>query len=254
MGISAEGIQREMSATLDSAALCRANGAKPLAIPNTAILKLAVLLTGKSKFPNVTGQLYPSRQAILGGILPSLRDVITRETRCKEKDAIETTVTDFSNDPDQGDGNDYYCKLCSAELANEYFQCHGCLIRLNEEFNICFDCDDKEAYCQEIPMRPLTEENKGNPHYHHIARTVEEEDECTKECRKPNYCNNCCHNIFVRHLRHYSDECVNELITKCEALLEDLVQVGDAEVGDVVGDAEVPDAGFGHPKVGDEAV
>lgn len=224
MGISAKGINREMSATLECATLCRSTGAKPLAIPETAILKLAQkLATRKNLFPTAEAEAknvcVPLEQDILKGILPCLRYVISRQTRATEHTLTKTDTSQFLEDEFSFDpkGSDYYCKICSAEIANEYYQCQGCFELLDKEFNICFDCHSDKKYLKDIPMRLVKKQTEKSPYCHHLAQV---EPKCRGPCKKE-FCVGCLHRKFSRHLRFYSDEGINELLSKCEAKLDD---------------------------------
>ena len=240
MGISAEGINREVSATVESATLCKYTTAKPLAIPETALYKLADLLvrvgTENSDNPSWTleelhgaskGQYFPAGQDIVRGILPSLRHVVSRDTRSvvsshpqtqksilvEPDNSRDTLVHAFTIDPY---GNDYYCKTCESEIANLYFQCNGCILRVGREFNICFDCYTKSKHLKNVFMTEVTVDNKLSLDHHHI---VEGPFQCGTKCRKRN-CQHLCHSKFTRHLRFYSDDCVSQMIPNCEALLD----------------------------------
>ena len=270
MGITAEGIQRELSATLESVALCRENGVKPLAIPNTAILKLAVLLTKTRNLPKASAlltktrnlpeasallfpsrkQLYPLRKDIVNGIFPHLQDVIHRETRSHVTGFF--TVNDFSINPHNKftfdpDGNDYYCKLCHSEIANQYYQCLGCLQHIHQEFNICYDCYEDADYRESVIMMPRTpsEDFKDliDPERHHGPPPLDMV-QCNEECIADELCDFCCHSTFQRHLRFYSDDCVTNLINIGNKVL----------VGDPVGDSDGVPFGDAAQMGDDEAV
>ena len=296
MGITAEGIQRELSATLESVALCRENGVKPLAIPNTAILKLAVLLTKTRNLPKASAlltktrnlpkasalltktrnlpkasalqtktrnlpeasallfpsrkQLYPLRKDIVNGIFPHLQDVIHRETRSHVTGFF--TVNDFSINPHNKftfdpDGNDYYCKLCHSEIANQYYQCLGCLQHIHQEFNICYDCYEDADYRESVIMMPRTpsEDFKDliDPERHHGPPPLDMV-QCNEECIADELCDFCCHSTFQRHLRFYSDDCVTNLINIGNKVL----------VGDPVGDSDGVPFGDAAQMRDDEAV
>jgi hypothetical protein len=250
MGIAAEGIKREISATLESVALCRENRVKALAIPNTAILKLAALLTETRNLPVAKAsallfpsrnQYYPLRKDIVNGILPFLPDLIQRETMSHATGF--DTFPDFSIDPREQfafdpAGNDYYCKLCHSEIANQYYQCLGCLQHINHEFNICYNCYEAEKYMNQVFMMPTTQEDNFQhleyPERHH-ALPPPGMEKCTEECRLNDLCDFCCHVKFQRHLRFYEDDFVSKLINIGDEVL----------VGDPVGDSDgisFPDA------------
>lgn len=216
-----------MSATIECAALCKFSPAKPLALPETAIFQLATVFP--NYFPAADGQYYPLSRDSVRGILPSLRSVISRATRERSVTGIEMAILpDTSQDMDKDeftfdpDTSDFYCKICYSEMANQYFQCDGCMKRPHQEFNICWDCFGHRRYLLNVMMRPETKVNKLSSDCHHKA---ERKHKCDTNCSQGNYSEYCCHTKFTRHLRLYSNEVVSLMIPNCE-----LIPGGEEEV------------------------
>ena len=217
LGTSAEGINREVSSTIECARLCKNTAAKPLAIPETAIFNLAIL-SKKGEFPQEEAQYYPETKDIAKGILPSLRHLISRETRKKAAQMSIPILPDSSQDIHKSEftfdpyANDFYCKICNSELANQYFRCDGCVHRLNQDLKICLECHESGKYFQYIIMKPETDDNTLSPdHHHHMAEGVVK---CPATCN----CQHCCHTKFSRRLRFFSDVSVSQMILNLQAL------------------------------------
>jgi hypothetical protein len=155
MGVDAEGINREVSATLESAKLCRLHeSSKSFAIPEAALFKMASLLLHDEDNETTTmlvargphlgvGDVtcHLQRQDIARGILPSLRYLVKKELlagswgmdRTEYENGVE--ITEAKRRPDshldsmytqiEPYGSDFFCKICYQEISNTYFHCEG---------------------------------------------------------------------------------------------------------------------------------
>lgn len=256
MGFSAEGINREVSSTLECASLCRKHKtSKSLAIPETAIFKLASGIPSRKNqrcyqkplfsVPAAAyNELRPTWKDIARGILPSLRYVVKRDCH-KQWDGCESTkhrrdqgvllhvdkVPDSHCDafehPIDPFGNDYFCKLCDQELSNSYFHCNGCEKLLAKDFNICSQCFEEREFLQNINMSKVTTTAMAS-NFHHMGKNL---GKCT--CQRPGACLECqkcmictcnCHKVFYKRFRFYTEWRQEELLEYCGEL------VGDDEI------------------------
>ena len=105
-GVSAEGIQREVSFTLKSAKLCRDHDQESLANPATALLHMAHHLKvpsnafcGSRAGPgSVT--VMPDCEKVCRGILPSLIDVVKEEKLMASQTGLDrASIPDSHEDP-----------------------------------------------------------------------------------------------------------------------------------------------------------
>ena len=189
MGLSPEGINREVASTIEWANLCKYTPGRTLAIPETVVYNLASRLpvnkffAGESSLlgtPPEAGREYvvPSWVDIAKGILPSLRYIVDKEIeygildprkgkgkRGLPKIANTTLLPDSHVDVrvaysvDAHDKNSYYCEACDGELSNLYFGCDGCSHLLNREFNLCSVCYNSEEYKRNVPMRMVADDD-----------------------------------------------------------------------------------------------
>ena len=231
MGLSSSGIKQEVASMLECAKLCKSNGLKPLAIPESAILRLAFLLLDKRLTPGVAkDQHHPNWLHIATGILPFLRDIVSRETgKLKGVQKGNNTVpADVDSDPDaeysfNPFGSDYYCKICSSEIANLYFQCQGCRKRLHQEFNICLSCYEEKKYLINMAMKPSEPAEIMSFQDHHVVETSTPCRKCNKNCRHCNKCLECscrCHKILLERRRFYTKECLSKMLLSCEDIVK----------------------------------
>ena len=93
-GITPKGIDEELGSTLTCVALARAKGRQSLAIPETAIFRLAKSLLSEYagdkniiSIPSATSlpDSIPSAIDLINGILPSLRKIVNRHTSAYTK-------------------------------------------------------------------------------------------------------------------------------------------------------------------------
>ena len=245
IGISADGINRELSSTLECASLCREyHTSKSLAIPETALLKLASTLPQKIDEQSRERPLFdgpamarlewrPTYMEICRGILSSLRHVVNRE--CKtldchvEVDTCPDSCSDYFNRTVDPFGNDYFCKLCDQELSNTYFHCEGCETLLGKDFNICSQCLVENKFLQNKVMHQ-GKANRMATNFHHVGKTSTE-CKCRKsankcsECKKCMFCSCCtCHTSFKKRFRFFTVDHQKQLLDHCKAL------VGDDEI------------------------
>jgi hypothetical protein len=255
MGLSAEGINREVSSSLECASLCRQHKtSKSLAIPETAIIKLASILPSiKDRLsrqepllivPAVSYSEYrPPWKDLARGILSSLRYVVKRD--CNEHydycesieprqtnpdpkgfvlnvDKVPDSHRDAYEHPIDPFGNDYFCKLCDQELSNTYFRCNGCEKLLAKDFNICSQCFDEREFLQNIEMYEVTRTVMASS-FHHIGAT---NGKCT--CQHPGACLACqkcvlcccnCHKDFNKRCRFFTESRQKDLLGHCKELV-----------------------------------
>ena len=194
LGISAEGINREIASTIECANLCRYSTGQTLAIPETAVYKLATLIPAQNEQSLRGGSLLgsteeaaaekpiPSWESIAAGILPSLRYLVSRELSRDSQSKMGLIKEGSEPTPDSHVDErvdfavnaylktDFYCQICDAELSNSYYRCEGCLRLLGRDFNICAECYVAENFRQNVKMRYEKEEPiRWTTDRHHVA-------------------------------------------------------------------------------------
>jgi hypothetical protein len=225
-GVTSEGINREIAASLECAAYNRANKKRSLAIPETALLQIVRTLPSPnaSKRP-LAGNSYlcalsrtadpknqrfePSRQDILRGILPSLRFIVNQHGKL-EQDAksfnaenrevhgpriiwSKKSRPNSSQNPEavtvEPFGNDFFCRLCFCELSNLYFHCEGCEKILLKDFNICGTCFEKRHFATRIQMHPLISDKTA---LNHVGKPRNPPNNCKGcPCKQGPACRSC---------------------------------------------------------------
>jgi len=249
-GVSSEGINREAVATLECTALNRKYGTQSLAIPELSLLQMAQKLITSSgsgskclsfvkESPKQSERFVPSTEAVLKGILPSLRFIIDQHVKTITEAKGRVSTTDdrdrvsvqskpnarenpllFPVDP-YGNG-DFFCKLCAKELSNVYMHCDGCEKILNKDFNICVSCHAEKKYRVTIQMHPLnakrhcTVNHMGNFHEDRQKRCVCKNGPACLNC---SYCQGCscrCHTWFTLNQRFLNAEEEKELLLQVE--------------------------------------
>ena len=165
---------------------------------------------------------------IVRGILPSLRYIVNRgnmETnsgRSKKIRVSEFPDTHLSGAQSGIDpyGNDYFCNICSHELANTYFHCYGCESLLAKDYNICIACYNDGSSAVNVEMH-----RRGNTamacHFHHVGKPKAQcsnpskhNMKCT-ECNKCLNCNCTCHTVFEKRQRFYTQDRLRIMLERC---------------------------------------
>jgi hypothetical protein len=238
MGLSAEGINRQLSFCLESANQCKESKLQCLAIPRLAILKLA------SKIPDEECEnensrddefeYLPSTMAIARGILPSLRHVLSLELgmSCGEEGMVEAVPDSCVNtlntkgyiDPH---GSDFHCIICKFELCNLYYRCMGCDVLMDKDYNICVRCYKDKSYLDEMDMgfgkgRETSLIVRKPKNQFHTSK--KETPQCGAQKCKRTLCHECeqcwecscmCHRKFTEHRRFYTDHDLQNMLDKC---------------------------------------
>jgi hypothetical protein len=248
LGANSAGINREVATIVENASRIRKRkGAKTLAIIETCVYGMAEALARQSLIENET----PTKEIIAKGLLPSLDVLVTRATEPIELVNVNTlcaglqssdnadllsgvklVTTTIAADADQYPrvidpyGNDYTCKLCDKELANQYFHCEGCEALLKKDYNICRDCFTTGAFLHFTPM-------SDSPHrfcdQHHTGQTVKNRASRGCPCKQGSchVCKNCkncsckCHKKFSKRYRFRDDEATIEVLRKVQRVAGD---------------------------------
>jgi hypothetical protein len=257
-GADKEGINREVAASVECAALCRDYACKSLAIPETVILRSAMLACAKhvARIENTSmlsfetsganeNSCCPSESDLIAGILPSLRYIQKRD-KCAAESANSVNVDGLhkgiklkkASKPDTHHdplvypidpyGSDYFCMVCNQELSNSYFHCYGCEIILNRDFNICSRCYAEERYLAKIQIHPTS--NKWYSDVNHVGNcdksAMSRSCPChAGRCRTCSdaYCKACscnCHKVFTNQFRFIDQEATEKLIKNCEKIAQ----------------------------------
>ena len=227
LGVTPDGINREMTATLEFALFNR-NPLKPkqsLAIPKLCLLSrcksaVAALQSDETTFGINTLAKAGTREHNLGmikGLLPALEFVVWQEYNAlqslKTVTRHEDDIVQSSEKPHSWEnpvifpldpyGNaDYYCKICFQELSNTYLHCDGCEELLQKDFNICSGCHSESHQCQFYVMndKNISVDSSLN----HTGSFPSELANCghclaIDECWKCHKCRKCsckCHRVF----------------------------------------------------------
>ena len=265
MGLSPDGINREVSSILEWANICKYERANPLAIPEVAVYKMATLIPldetervdGDDKLEK--GTVKPSWTSMARGLLPSLRYLVNRDISNGRNDATNNRSRGTKGKPKTTDGNvivpdcradnrgeyvvdaydktSYYCETCDCELSNLYFSCDGCVRLLNREFNLCFDCYHQEEYRRDVAMGPYNTDDESIPlrtDRHHIAdnvrrQIVRSEQKKEKRSGNVNLCYECNQKVDTECLCH--EEFSKRLRFYTAEMLEDMIARCEEKTG-----------------------
>jgi hypothetical protein len=202
-GVSATGINRELSYVIEAAILNRKQGRASYAIPELSLLRMAKMCTTRES--NLKKSFYkpfePSRTEVCRGILPALRHVVGQDiTSMKLASRTKSTSTergervtirklpDAAEDPkafsvDPYGNSDFTCKLCHKELSNVYFHCDGCEQLFSKDFNICQKCHSEKEFMMVVQMHPKNPKRHSTiNHTGTFVRSFVVEMECYKTC------------------------------------------------------------------------
>jgi hypothetical protein len=223
---------------LESASLCNAS-CLSLAIPETAVLKIAETLHGEIKlsnhtvFPESGDECEPSCLDVIRGILPSLQYIVERDSRSMESILTPKAVLPDADPLMKGRAsnpfsNDFVCQICSCEISNLYFRCQGCWTNLRMNFKICSDCFVQEAYLVNIFMGRSNARSLpvSTSHEYHFGSP---QDQCccpSTSCLQCIYCEKClfgmciCHKSFQMRFRFYSVEDQQKFLKECDKAIK----------------------------------
>ena len=215
LGTTAEGINRELTTTLECSNICQLNMVRPLGRARQAIIRLASLLPGKNEKRERTRLLvsqgnllrYPSWKDIARGILPSLQYIINEEIQPLNDGKAQTTLPDtFPGQGGEKGGfnpykSSYNCILCNSELAELYYSCDGCESLLDKEYKFCGICYHNKKQLEYNKVVGLDEELDENeiiwsPMRHHVPLENGEMRNCDSvRCKTGDItCRKCAHN------------------------------------------------------------
>jgi hypothetical protein len=182
-GVTAGGINEEVSTVLEGTILNKKKLVRSLAIPELCLLQMATFVPGKAEevpdeqsflrnfeLENQKKWLYePPIDIVCQGILPGLEFVVEKYQRChcvandslvRGEQLNVALIGDKVENPevallDPYGSEDFDCKICRMELSNVYFHCDGCEVLLNKDFNICQDCYSQKKFMIFEQMNPL---------------------------------------------------------------------------------------------------
>jgi hypothetical protein len=243
MGITADGIARELLSIQNSTNFCKAQELPLLPLATTAklgVLRLAERLVGSSWLGS-----YPlwDCQAMSVAILPFLGTMLDEvsavaiNTIDNHAALIAVTVqpdtyADTTISPNVTDpfGNDYTCKICKQELWNMYYQCEGCLNLLQQDFLICYQCYNhvKHLGFHDTSDKLKTIIEVTNKVHFGRMETDERCSACSKSrSKKPAKCNHCkkcynhqchCHSQMTLHYRFYLPKNLADIYARLRAI------------------------------------
>jgi len=232
-GITAEGTNREIVSILECTNLNRKHMKQSLAIPETCILLMAQDLlkrpassddhTTMLPFLKPEPSLPDDKLNRLRGLFPSLQHVVglheqaihciegKMETKTWDQELEIVRVPNTWQNPNlctvDPYGNDFFCKLCSAELSNVYMHCVGCELLLNKDFNICICCYHEKRYKKTIRMHPLNDKRHSTVNHTGQFHFMKQKSCSCKNgpaCKNCTFCAGCsckCHTWFTAQCR-----------------------------------------------------
>jgi len=185
-GVTALGVHKEVSHSIDAALMNRKCGRRSLATPELSLLQMARELApfemkkrplfgffpSSTKLPSYQEEKQRRNLDTLRGLLPSLRSVVNEHIQVMQRTKASVSKScqrgeriSLSERPNAQEnpetcpldpyGNSgFLCKLCHKELSNPYFHCDGCEELLQLDFNICHKCHEEKTFMKFIGMHP----------------------------------------------------------------------------------------------------
>ncbi|GAX10199.1 hypothetical protein FisN_3Lh394 [Fistulifera solaris] len=227
LGHSREAIHEEVKTALQCADICRNVGTSSLGIPETCLLKLAMLLSHNGG-TICNDLLYPIRNAACQGILPHLQAIVQQEIESGSGISNKAKIADNQQDPDSYSvdpfGADYFCHTCKKELANSYFHCLGCERLLQKDLNICRMCLEEKKYGTNIRLGVACKSRNSDIIHAGILSKHGNAKGCSCRqgiCRECGYCKSCscrCHHEFQLHYRFFMIDELKDMVKRVEKL------------------------------------
>lgn len=224
MGHTAEGINREMTSTLESAFRNR-NFAPPkqsLGIPKLCLLKQSAQSESHLSAGKPEDQEF--HRNLLRGLLPSLEFVIRHEM-CVVAEVFPQKLPNTSENlsvfpVDPYDNTGYSCSLCYHELSNTYMHCWGCEQLLQKDFNVCSQCYGLEMHRRFHVMNINVDAQ--NSAFNHTGAFGASTAAHKGSCDEGNLCPKCaggqeccctCHSNFSIEQRFFSNDGLSKLLS-----------------------------------------
>ncbi|GKY99406.1 hypothetical protein MPSEU_000895300 [Mayamaea pseudoterrestris] len=258
VGADSAGINREVASMVAASQRCRQKEMKLLAPIGHAILQMGLYITNthdlSGKPAGVDNDIVafaPNERlsTVARGILPSLNWVALREVNSFERalaaandrrtrsrqsrghELVQARVPDIQRNPVNltfdARGNDYFCRLCDAELPNCYFRCNGCE-SLRNDYIICIDCYVDGTYLNEQRRDAVSHR------FHCGFLSGNVKGSCSKKCKSCNICKfgtccSCrCHSDFTMHMRLATAAHVKQLVRDVATIAGDPIEHADA--------------------------
>ena len=246
LGETPEGINREMTSTLEFALRNRAliKPKQSLAIPKLSLLSrcessIAALQAQDTTFgitSVVNGRSLQRHRNIIKGLLPSLEFVVAQEEEAYRKAEISRTASVTSHtrphsweNPvtfplDPYGNSDYFCKICYQELSNTYLHCDGCEDLLKKDFNICADCHSDSKHCQFFIMSEKYDSMDSALNHTGATRKGDGICDCMVKdpcvnCRNCRCCSCICHQRFTLQQRMWNGDKLFEMRSNAFAIV-----------------------------------
>jgi hypothetical protein len=253
MGVTPEGINREIVSTLEFAFRNRglSKPKQSLAIPKMSLIAncdaaISYLDANSTPFKITIGTVDEAKKKsnliMLKGLLPSLDFVVGIEQYAYDLAATSGTESFHRNFwpnswenslafPLDPFGNaDYFCKICYQELPNAYMHCDGCENLLEKDFNVCIECHSELMHqrfvgmCTRFPEKINDHDSALNHTGHFAAKKGTCKCEDAKECASCHGCHKCsctCHNTFALHQRMWDNEKLSYVLAKAKHIVGD---------------------------------
>jgi hypothetical protein len=223
-GISSEGINREVVATLECTSLNKQNKKMSLAIPKTAILHIAKTLEANLSLGRSSTEAEADMEKIKG-ILPALRHMVDLDSRVLENQTgvIQSSIPISSQDIESTELDpyaSYFCKLCHTDLFNSFMHCNGCECLMGKDFNLCIPCHQEgtfERFHQMHNVATVDDRVSTMNHTGKMASTCrcKRKSQCFK-CGKCPHCSCQCHCEFIYKRRFYTNDDLKEILRALE--------------------------------------